>query len=78
MTPKPDPVVHSDPEIVSGTPVFYGTRVPVDTLFDHLAAGDSIEVVLDQFPSTDRDQLLATLEIAREAVLERARQPPTR
>ena len=44
-------VIHSDPDIVSGTPVFVGTRVPVRTLFDHLAAGDSLEVFLDDFPS---------------------------
>jgi len=41
-----------DPEIHSGTPVFVGTRVPVKTLFDHLEAGDSLEVFLDDFPSS--------------------------
>ena len=68
MAKRKNRVVHSDPEIVSGTPVFVGTRVPVDTLFDHLVAGDSIEVVLDDFPSVTREQILATLEIGREAV----------
>lgn len=65
-------VVHSDPRIVSGTPVFFGTRVPLDTLFDHLVAGDTIEVVLDGFPSVTREQLLAALEIGREAVKAKA------
>jgi uncharacterized protein (DUF433 family) len=66
------PVVHSDPEIVSGTPVFFGTRVPVDTLFDHLVAGDTIEVVLHDFPSVTREQLLTALAIGREAVKAKA------
>jgi uncharacterized protein (DUF433 family) len=55
-------VYHSDPEILGGTPVFKGTRVPVKSLFDHLKAGDSIEVFLDGFPSVTREQVLAVLE----------------
>lgn len=62
------PVVHSDPEILGGTPVFVGTRVPVKTLFDYLEAGDSLEVFLEEFPSVTRDQAVATLELAREVV----------
>ncbi len=65
-------VVHADPEIVSGTPVFVGTRVPVVTLIDHLAAGDSLEVFLDDFPSVSREQAVATLRIAQEVLLELA------
>jgi uncharacterized protein (DUF433 family) len=65
-------VVHSDPEIVSGTPVFVGTRVPVDNLFDYLEGGDSLDEFLDQFPSVSRDQAIAALEIAREALLHAA------
>ena len=61
-------VVHSDPEILGGTPVFVGTRVPVRTLIDHLAAGDGLEVVLDGFPSLSREQTLAALEIAQDAL----------
>ena len=57
-----EPVYHSDPQILGGTPVFKGTRVPVQSLFDHLKAGDSIEVFLDGFPSVKRDQVLAVLE----------------
>ena len=58
-----------DPEIHSGTPVFAGTRVPVKTLFDHLEAGDSLEVFLDDFPSVSREVAIALLEEARFALL---------
>ena len=54
-----------DPEIHSGTPVFRGTRVPIKTLFDHLEAGDSLEVFLDDFPSVSRELAVAVLEEAR-------------
>jgi uncharacterized protein (DUF433 family) len=63
--PKPD-IVHSDPEILGGTPVFVGTRVPVKSLFDHLEAGDSLDVFLESFPSVSRAQAVAALELARE------------
>lgn len=65
-------VVHSDPEILSGTPVFRGTRVPVRNLIDYLEAGDSLEVFLDAFPSVTREQAIAALEVAREALTVRA------
>ena len=58
-----------DPEIHSGTPVFRGTRVPVKTLFDHLEAGDPLEVFLDDFPSVSRELAVAVLEEARAALL---------
>ena len=58
-----------DPEIHSGTPVFKGTRVPVKTLFDHLEAGDSLEVFLDDFPSVSRELAIALLEQARLALI---------
>jgi len=61
-------VVHRDPEILGGTPVFVGTRVPVKNLFDYLEAGDSLEVFLDEFPSVTRAQAVAALELAREAL----------
>ena len=57
-----------DPEVHSGTPVFSGTRVPVKTLFDHLEAGDSLEVFLDDFPSVSREVAVALLEEARFAL----------
>lgn len=60
-----DSVVHSDPEILGGTPVFKGTRVPVRNLFDYLEAGDSLEMFLDAFPSVTREQAIAALEVAR-------------
>jgi uncharacterized protein (DUF433 family) len=62
-------VIHTDPEILSGEPVFTGTRVPLRNLFDYLEAGDSLEVFLDAFPDVTRDQAISALEIAREAVM---------
>ena len=59
-------VVHSDPGILGGTPVFVGTRVPVKNLLDYLAAGDSLERFLEDFPSVRREQAVAALEIARD------------
>ena len=61
MTPK-SAVVHSDPEILGGTPVFVGTRVPVKSLYDYLEAGDSLDEFLDSFPSVTREQAVAALE----------------
>ena len=62
-------VVHSDPEILCGTPVFVGTRVPVKNLLDYLEAGDSLDVFLDSFPSVTRDRAAAALELARDALI---------
>lgn len=59
------PVVHRDPEILGGTPVFVGTRVPVKNLFDYLEAGDSLDEFLASFPSVTREQAVAALELAR-------------
>ncbi len=61
-------VVEIDPEIMSGTPVFTGTRVPLYNLFDYLEAGDSLDKFLASFPSVTREQAIAALELAREAV----------
>lgn len=63
------PLVHSDPEIMGGIPVFVGTRVPLKTLFDHLVSGDTLEVFLDDFPSVSREQAVAVLEQAQERLL---------
>ncbi len=52
-------VIHSDPDILGGTPVFVGTRVPVKTLLDYLEAGDSLDAFLDHFPSVRREQAIA-------------------
>ena len=57
-----------DPEIHSGTPVFSGTRVPIKTLFDHLEAGDSLDVFLEDFPSVSRRLAVGVLEQARAAL----------
>jgi len=68
-----DQVVHSDPEILGGTPVFVGTRVPVRTLFDYLEGGDTLDEFLRQFPSVRREHAIAALNLARESLLADAR-----
>ena len=55
-------IVRSDPEILGGTPVFVGTRVPVQSLFDYLEGGDTLGEFLAQFPSVSREQAVAYLE----------------
>jgi uncharacterized protein (DUF433 family) len=67
------PVVHSDPEILGGTPVFVGTRVPLRNLIDYLERGHSLAEFLDAFPSVSRQQAVAALEAAHEALTARAR-----
>jgi uncharacterized protein (DUF433 family) len=66
-------VVHSDPEIMGGTPVFRGTRVPFQTLIDYIEAGHPLADFLDDFPSVSREQAIAALGQAKEAVLVSAR-----
>jgi len=65
--------IHSDPEILSGTPVFVGTRVPVQSLFDYLEGGETLDEFLRQFPSVRREQAIAAIELARDSVLAGAR-----
>ena len=62
-------IVHSDPEILSGTPVFVGTRVPVQSLFDYLEGGETLDEFLRQFPSVKRSQAVAALEVARTTLM---------
>lgn len=62
-------VVTQDPEILSGTPVFSGTRVPVQNLIDYLAAGDDLDEFLADFPSVTREQAQAFLRQAQDALL---------
>jgi len=69
--PALESVVNSDPEILGGTPVFVGTRVPVKNLLDYLAAGDSLEKFLDHFPSVSRKQAVAALEVAKDLLTSR-------
>jgi uncharacterized protein (DUF433 family) len=73
IMPAKIPVIHSDPEILSGTPVFVGTRVTVQSLFDYLEGGDTLDEFLKQFPSVTREQAIAALELARESVVASAR-----
>jgi uncharacterized protein (DUF433 family) len=58
-----------DPDILGGTPVFIGTRVPVRILFEHLEAGDSLEVFLEDFPSVSRELAIQVLEDAKTALV---------
>ena len=60
-------IVQSDPEILGGTPVFIGTRVPVKNLFDYLEGGYTLEQFLEQFPTVSRKQAIAALELPRTA-----------
>ena len=66
-------VVYSDPDILGGTPVFVGTRVPVQSLFDYLEGGDTLDEFLHQFPSVKREQAVAALDLARDSLLAGAR-----
>jgi len=65
-------VIRCDPEILGGTPVFAGTRVPFKNLVDYLSAGDTLERFLDHFPSVTREQAVAALEIAGDLLASRA------
>ena len=62
-------IVVRDPDILSGTPVFAGTRVPVQNLVDYLAGGDDLDEFLDDFPTVSREQAAAFLSLATEALL---------
>ncbi len=63
-------IVHSDPEIMGGTPVFVGTRVPLQNLIDALEGGESIEDFLEGFPSVKRAQAIAVIEAGQLKMLE--------
>lgn len=69
--------VISSPDILGGTPVFKGTRVPVKTLFDYLNAGDSIEEFFDDFPSVSPELVMRVLELAQASVMAQAYENPT-
>lgn len=64
-----DQVITSDREVQGGAVVFVGTRVPLKNLIDYLEAGDSLEEFLDDFPSVTREQAVAALELAQEALV---------
>ena len=63
------PLIVVDPDIQSGAPVFAGTRVPIQNLFDYIEEGDSLDVFLRQFPSVTREHAVAVLELARAALV---------
>ncbi|MBE9004835.1 DUF433 domain-containing protein [Fortiea sp. LEGE XX443] len=62
-------IITSSPDVMSGTPVFAGTRVPVQTLLDYLKAGESIDDFLEGFPTVKREQVIAFLEAAQAQIL---------
>ena len=62
--------ISRDPDIMGGAPVFCGTRVPVQTLLDHLEAGDTIDEFLAGFPTVTRQQVIAFLEDAKDRLIE--------
>ncbi|MGH9839884.1 MAG: DUF433 domain-containing protein [Blastocatellia bacterium] len=66
---KAQEVIEVDPEKMGGTPVFKGTRVPIQHLFDYIKGGDSLEVFLDHFPTVEREQALALMELIQERIL---------
>ena len=65
-------VISRSPEVMGGTPVFAGTRVPVQTLLDYIEGGETIDDFLDGFPSVTREQVVAYLEEAKDSLLARA------
>lgn len=73
--PSNGTVIQSDPEVLGGTPVFVGTRVPVATLIDHLEAGDSIDEFLVDFPTVTREQAIAALDLAKQMLSAHANSP---
>jgi uncharacterized protein (DUF433 family) len=66
------PIISSDPDILGGTQVFAGTRVPVQTLIDYLEAGETLDAFLASFPSVSREQAIGALQLAREGLTSRA------
>lgn len=70
---KKSNVIHSDPDILGGTPVFLGTRVPFRNLIDYLERNHSLDEFLDAFPTISREQAVAALEAAHAAVIAGAR-----
>ena len=70
---KPSSVVHSDPDILGGTPVFVGTRVPVQALIDYIEGGHSLKEFLDDFPTVTHEIAIAALEQAKAHLIADAR-----
>ncbi len=68
-TERQQSVIYRSPDVQGGAPVFRGTRVPVKTLVDYLEAGDRLDDFLRDYPTVTREQVLAVLELAKEALL---------
>ena len=69
VTMSHSPVISVSTDVLGGTPVFQGTRVPIKTLFDYLESGETIESFLTQFPSVTRQQVVAVLEESKKRLL---------
>jgi uncharacterized protein (DUF433 family) len=67
-----DELINIDPEIMAGTPVFRGTRVPIHSLFEYMENGYSLDEFLDTFPTVRRDQVIALLQLSETSALEKA------
>lgn len=61
-------IINIDPEILGGTPVFFGTRVPIKNLFDYLETGDTIDIFLEDFEGVSRDQVVKVLEMSQKLI----------
>ncbi|MBC6423072.1 MAG: DUF433 domain-containing protein [Hormoscilla sp. SP5CHS1] len=68
--PMKNKLIESSPDIMSGTPVFAGTRVPAQTLIDYLAAGESLDEFIYDFPTVSRDRAIAVLNLAMKSILQ--------
>jgi uncharacterized protein (DUF433 family) len=77
-TPAKAQLITSDPDILGGTPVFAGTRVPVETLFDYLSDGDPLDLFLEDFPTVDRAQAIAVLAASIESLISQLAAPQAR
>jgi uncharacterized protein (DUF433 family) len=65
-------VINIDPELMSGTPVFSGTRVPIQSLFDYLETGETIDQFVEDFPTVEKSQVISLLELANKITLQTA------
>ena len=75
MSVPPCPVIESRPDVLGGTPVFNGTRVPIQTLLDYLEGGHPLDEFLDDFPTVKREQAVALLEHAKVLLVASASPP---
>jgi uncharacterized protein (DUF433 family) len=73
MTKPNDSVIEHDPDVLGGTPVFAGTRVPIKALVDYLEAGESLNEFLTDYPTVTNEQAVAVLRLAKDMLLEYAR-----